>query len=49
MEKHVIWIDVAAKIASFHKIERGEPVEFERQEQFEAYLYSLAELGYRFQ
>lgn len=49
MEKHVIWIDVAAKIASFHKIERGEPVEFERQEQFEAYLYSLTEQGYRFQ
>lgn len=49
MEKRVIWIDVTAKIASFHKIESGEPVEFERQEQFEAYLYSLTEQGYRLQ
>ena len=44
-----VWVDHSEKIASFHRIEESTPMSFQKHDTFIAYLYTLAERGYRFQ
>lgn len=47
--EYIVWIDVQEKIASFHNVEKSDPMCFNQHEMFMAYLSTLTAQGYRFQ
>ena len=46
---YCVWVDTSNKVASFHSVEKGRPMQFEQHTTFMAYLNSLVTQGYRFQ
>lgn len=46
---YCVWVDTSNRVASFHSVEKGRPMQFEQHTTFMAYLNSLVTQGYRFQ
>lgn len=44
-----VWIDQANRIASFHEEKDFEPMLLNGQEEYERFIHSMQEQGYRFQ
>lgn len=49
MNDYTVWVDTAAKIASFHEVAASDLLHFEQYDHFMNYLVSLTAQGYRFQ
>jgi len=49
MEKNIVWLNPAERIASFHPIDGYQRREFTCREFFMDFLHSLQNSGYRFQ
>lgn len=47
--EYIVWVDAQEKIASFHNVERSDPMHFNQHEMFMPYLFTLTMQGYRFQ
>lgn len=39
--EYIVWIDAQEKIASFHNVERYDPMYFHQHEMFMSYLFAL--------